>query len=53
MALGVIALGRGGLEAESVMLGPSFIHGLPILLGVELNRQAAAGITANPILFSH
>jgi len=48
-ALGVIALGVGGLEAENVMLGnPSFIR-LPEIIGVRITGSRAQGITATDI----
>jgi len=45
-ALGVIAIGVGGLEAESVMLGRASWMRLPDIVGVELTGQIQAGITA-------
>ena len=45
-ALGVIAIGVGGLEAESVMLGRASWMRLPDIIGVELSGQPQAGITA-------
>lgn len=49
-ALGVLAVGVGGLEAESVMLGlPSYLR-LPHIVGVELTGRPAAGITATDIV---
>lgn len=51
-ALGVIALGVGGLEAESVMLGrPSYMR-LPDIVGVELTGKPAPGITATDIVLA-
>ncbi|MBV1876246.1 MAG: Fe/S-dependent 2-methylisocitrate dehydratase AcnD [Pseudomonadales bacterium] len=51
-ALGVIAIGVGGLEAETVMLGrPSYMR-LPDIIGVELSGKAAAGITATDIVLA-
>jgi len=48
-ALGVIALGVGGLEAENVMLGnPSFMR-LPEIIGVRIMGSRAQGITATDI----
>ncbi|WP_299572152.1 Fe/S-dependent 2-methylisocitrate dehydratase AcnD [uncultured Shewanella sp.] len=51
-ALGVIAIGVGGLEAESVMLGrPSWMR-LPDIVGVELMGERQAGITATDIVLA-
>ncbi len=48
-ALGVIAIGVGGLEAETVMLGRPSMMRLPEIVGVKLNGQRQAGITATDI----
>ena len=45
-ALGVIAIGVGGLEAESVMLGRASWMRLPDIIGVELSGKPQEGITA-------
>lgn len=51
-ALGVIAIGVGGLEAESVMLGrPSYMR-LPDIIGVELVGRRQSGITATDIVLA-
>ncbi|EDP99908.1 Fe/S-dependent 2-methylisocitrate dehydratase AcnD [Shewanella benthica] len=51
-ALGVIAIGVGGLEAESVMLGrPSYMR-LPDIVGVELVGTRQSGITATDIVLA-
>ncbi|MGS0696105.1 Fe/S-dependent 2-methylisocitrate dehydratase AcnD [Shewanella sp. 0m-4] len=51
-ALGVIAIGVGGLEAESVMLGrPSYMR-LPDIVGVELVGKHQSGITATDIVLA-
>lgn len=51
-ALGVIAIGVGGLEAESVMLGrPSYMR-LPDIVGVELVGKRQSGITATDIVLA-
>lgn len=51
-ALGVIAIGVGGLEAESVMLGrPSYMR-LPDIVGVELVGKRQPGITATDIVLA-
>ncbi|WP_394494603.1 Fe/S-dependent 2-methylisocitrate dehydratase AcnD [Shewanella sp. ENK2] len=51
-ALGVIAIGVGGLEAESVMLGrPSYMR-LPDIVGVELIGVRQPGITATDIVLA-
>ncbi|MGB7403059.1 MAG: Fe/S-dependent 2-methylisocitrate dehydratase AcnD [Arcobacter sp.] len=48
-ALGVIAVGVGGLEAENVMLGnPSYMR-VPEIIGVEITGVRAEGITATDI----
>jgi iron-sulfur-dependent 2-methylisocitrate dehydratase len=44
-ALGVIAVGVGGLEAENVMLGRASWMRLPDIVGVELTGKAGEGIT--------
>lgn len=51
-ALGVIALGVGGLEAESVMLGRASYMRLPNIIGVELKGQRQPGITATDIVLA-
>ena len=45
-ALGVIAIGVGGLEAETVMLGRASWMRLPDIIGVELTGKPQPGITA-------
>ncbi|MXR67207.1 Fe/S-dependent 2-methylisocitrate dehydratase AcnD [Shewanella sp. JBTF-M18] len=51
-ALGVIAIGVGGLEAENVMLGrPSYMR-LPDIVGVELTGKRQSGITATDIVLA-
>ncbi|WP_297832618.1 Fe/S-dependent 2-methylisocitrate dehydratase AcnD [Thermomonas sp.] len=51
-ALGVIAVGVGGLEAESVMLGnPSWMR-LPDIVAVELTGKPGAGITATDVVLA-
>ncbi len=51
-ALGVIAIGVGGLEAESVMLGrPSYMR-LPNIIGVELTGKPQEGITSTDIVLA-
>jgi 2-methylcitrate dehydratase (2-methyl-trans-aconitate forming) len=51
-ALGVIAIGVGGLEAESVMLGRASWMRLPDIIGVELTGKRAPGITATDIVLA-
>ncbi len=51
-ALGVIAIGVGGLEAETVMLGRPSMMRLPDIVGVELVGQRQAGITATDIVLA-
>ena len=48
--LGVIAVGVGGLEAESVMLGRASWMRLPDIVGVELTGKRQPGITATDIV---
>ena len=51
-ALGVIAVGVGGLEAESVMLGnPSWMR-LPDIVAVELSGKPQPGITATDVVLA-
>lgn len=49
-ALGVIAIGVGGLEAETVMLGLPSMMRLPDIVGVKLIGQRQPGITATDIV---
>jgi 2-methylcitrate dehydratase (2-methyl-trans-aconitate forming) len=49
-ALGVIAIGVGGLEAENVMLGRASYLRLPDIVGVRLTGKPAPGITATDIV---
>jgi 2-methylcitrate dehydratase (2-methyl-trans-aconitate forming) len=49
-ALGVIAVGVGGLEAETVMLGRASMMRLPDIVGVELTGKRQPGITATDIV---
>jgi iron-sulfur-dependent 2-methylisocitrate dehydratase len=51
-ALGVIAIGVGGLEAESVMLGRASYMRLPEIIGVELSGKRQPGITATDIVLA-
>ena len=51
-ALGVIAIGVGGLEAESVMLGRASWMRLPDIIGVELSGKAQPGITATDVVLA-
>ncbi len=51
-ALGVVGIGVGGLEAESVMLGRAVWLRLPEIVGVELTGRAGEGITATDIVLS-
>ena len=48
-ALGVIAIGVGGLEAETVMLGRPSMMRLPDIIGVKIVGQRQPGITATDI----
>ncbi|MCQ8897257.1 Fe/S-dependent 2-methylisocitrate dehydratase AcnD [Limnobacter humi] len=49
-ALGVISVGVGGLEAETVMLGRASMMRLPDIVGVELVGKRQPGITATDIV---
>ena len=49
-SLGVISIGVGGLEAETVMLGRPSMMRLPDIVGVELTGQRQPGITATDIV---
>jgi 2-methylcitrate dehydratase (2-methyl-trans-aconitate forming) len=49
-ALGVIAIGVGGLEAENVMLGRASWMRLPDIVGVELSSKPQPGITATDVV---
>ncbi|MEE4639448.1 MAG: Fe/S-dependent 2-methylisocitrate dehydratase AcnD [Wenzhouxiangella sp.] len=51
-ALGVIAIGVGGLEAENVMLGRASYLRLPDIIGVELTGRPQPGITATDIVLA-
>lgn len=51
-ALGVIAIGVGGLEAENVMLGRASWMRLPEIVGVKLTGMRGAGITATDIVLA-
>ncbi len=51
-ALGVIAIGVGGLEAENVMLGRASWMRLPDIVGVELAGRPQPGITATDVVLA-
>ena len=51
-ALGVIAIGVGGLEAENVMLGRASWMRLPDIVGVELTGRPQPNITATDIVLA-
>ena len=51
-SLGVIAIGVGGLEAESVMLGRASWMRLPEIVGVELTGKLQPGITATDMVLA-
>ncbi|NDC09626.1 MAG: Fe/S-dependent 2-methylisocitrate dehydratase AcnD [Oxalobacteraceae bacterium] len=51
-ALGVIAIGVGGLEAENVMLGRASWMRLPDIVGVELTGKPQPGITATDVVLA-
>ncbi len=50
--LGVIAIGVGGLEAETVMLGRPSMMRLPDIVGVRLGGERQPGITATDIVLA-
>ncbi|TRW49823.1 Fe/S-dependent 2-methylisocitrate dehydratase AcnD [Aliidiomarina halalkaliphila] len=51
-ALGVISVGVGGLEAESVMLGRASYMRLPDIIGVELTGKLQPGITSTDLVLA-
>ena len=51
-ALGVVAIGVGGLEAENVMLGRASWMRTPDIVGVELQGRPAPGITATDVVLA-
>ncbi len=51
-ALGVIAIGVGGLEAETVMLGHPSMMRLPDIVGVKLTGKRQPSITATDIVLA-
>jgi aconitate hydratase len=51
-ALGVIAIGVGGLEAENVMLGRASWMRLPEIVGVKLQGRPQPGITATDVVLA-
>lgn len=51
-ALGVLAIGVGGLEAESVMLGRPCMMRLPTIVGVELIDRCQPNITATDLVLT-
>ncbi len=51
-ALGVIAVGVGGLEAENVMLGRASWMRTPEMIGVELSGKPQPGITATDVVLA-
>ena len=52
MRLGVIAIGVGGLEAETVMLGRPSMMRLPDIIGVKLTGKRKPGITATDMVLA-
>ena len=51
-ALGVMAIGVGGLEAETVMLGLPSMMRVPDIIGVELTGRRQEGITATDVVLA-
>ncbi|SDL81239.1 aconitate hydratase [Franzmannia pantelleriensis] len=51
-ALGVISVGVGGLEAESVMLGRASMMRLPDIVGVELTGTLQPGVTGTDMVLA-
>lgn len=51
-ALGVVAIGVGGLEAESVMLGRASWMRLPDVIAVKLSGKPGTGITATDVVLA-
>ena len=51
-ALGVLAIGVGGLEAENVMLGRASWMRLPDIIGVELSGRPQPNITATDVVLA-
>ena len=51
-ALGVVAIGVGGLEAENVMLGRASWMRLPDIVGVKLGGRPGPNITATDVVLA-
>ena len=51
-ALGILGWGVGGIEAEAALLGQPISMLLPEVIGVHLDGQAQAGVTATDIVLA-
>ena len=51
-ALGILAWGVGGIEAEAAMLGRPYILPMPRVVGVELTGRTRPGVTTTDLVLS-